>query len=130
MAVKKPKTIKAKENVDLEVQDVVLNNIDVQEEETQVKKEDTENEEGVVLTQEDPTENDVDAEVEPEEPTVSFKSEPTEKVAPERLVKIKPSVNHTCSIGGEYYELKAGKQISVPENVKFILSQSGMLAPL
>lgn len=52
------------------------------------------------------------------------------KTAPERLVKVSLTENHTCSIGGERYHFVKGKQYNVPESVKTILKQAGLLMPL
>lgn len=45
-------------------------------------------------------------------------------------VKIVLIKNHKCSIGGNWYSFTAGKQYIVPENVKTILRDAGLLAPL
>lgn len=53
------------------------------------------------------------------------------EVAPvEKNVKIRPNKNHTCHIGGEYYYFERGKYYNVPQNVKFILENAGLLMPL
>ena len=45
-------------------------------------------------------------------------------------VKIKMRTNHKCTIAMERYDLKAGQTYVVPENVKRILNNAGLLAPL
>lgn len=45
-------------------------------------------------------------------------------------VKIRMRVDHRCSIGTVRYDLKAGKTYNVPENVKRILNDAGLLSPL
>ena len=45
-------------------------------------------------------------------------------------VKIKMRTNHRCTIAMERYDLKAGQTYVVPENVKKILNEAGLLAPL
>jgi uncharacterized protein YaiE (UPF0345 family) len=49
---------------------------------------------------------------------------------PFKMVKVKTSVNHRCSIGGEWYDFVAGKCYNVPESVKKTLLKAGILAPL
>lgn len=49
---------------------------------------------------------------------------------PDKLVKIRLRENHKCFIGGERYFLDKGKTYNVPENVKRILDEEGVLAPL
>lgn len=48
----------------------------------------------------------------------------------EGKVKIRMRVDHKCCIAMERYDLKAGKTYTVPENVKRILNDAGLLAPL
>lgn len=49
----------------------------------------------------------------------------------EKNVKVKLSKPYKCCVGGVWYHLEADKQISVPENVKIILSKEpGLLKPL
>ena len=45
-------------------------------------------------------------------------------------VKIRMRVDHRCTIAMEHYDLKAGNTYVVPENVKRILNNAGLLAPL
>ena len=45
-------------------------------------------------------------------------------------VKIRMRVDHKCCIAMERYDLKADKTYVVPENVKRILNNAGLLAPL
>ncbi len=45
-------------------------------------------------------------------------------------VKIVLIEDHRCNIGGNWYAFKAGKHYNVPENVKNILKDAGLLAPL
>lgn len=54
----------------------------------------------------------------------------TESSPATRNVKIRLKKNHSCVIGGERYNFEAGKQVSVPENVKDILMRADMLLPL
>lgn len=49
---------------------------------------------------------------------------------PSGNVKIRMRVDHKCTIAMERYDLKAGKTYTVPENVKRILNNAGLLAPL
>lgn len=49
---------------------------------------------------------------------------------PPKSVKIKMAMSHRCNIGGTVYNLEKGKTYVVPENVKHILSKSGLLLPL
>ena len=74
--------------------------------------------------------------VEVEEPKVDV-VEVDEKVAEvkesdraEGKVKIRMRVDHKCCIAMERYDLKVGKTYTVPENVKRILNNAGLLAPL
>lgn len=48
----------------------------------------------------------------------------------EPIVKIRMRVDHNCNIGTERYYFVKGKVYNVPENVKRILNQAGLLAPL
>lgn len=54
----------------------------------------------------------------------------TESSPATRNVRIRLKRNHSCVIGGERYNFEAGKQVSVPENVKDILMRADMLLPL
>lgn len=42
-------------------------------------------------------------------------------------VKVKVKKDHSCCIGGVWYNLEAGKEINVPSNVKQILASAGLL---
>lgn len=53
-----------------------------------------------------------------------------EKAIKVELVTIKTNRNHICTIGGETYHFQRGESIEVPENVKDILANAGMLLPL
>ena len=48
----------------------------------------------------------------------------------DKRVRIRMRVDHHCSIAMEHYDLKQGKCYDVPENVKKILDEAGLLAPL
>lgn len=65
----------------------------------------------------------VEEEVVIEEPV---KEQPT----PVKMVKIKLKEEHKCHIGGEWYVFEAGRQYTVPEEVKYILSQNQLLLPI
>ena len=49
---------------------------------------------------------------------------------PNGNVKIRMRADHKCCIAMERYDLKEGKTYVVPENVKRILNNAGLLAPL
>lgn len=105
MAVKKAKTtdVKTEEiTVDVELDETVVEEIEVEVEE-QPK---------------------VDVEV--DEKIAEVK----ESDRAEGRVKIRMRVDHKCCIAMERYDLKAGKTYTVPENVKRILNNAGLLAPL
>ena len=55
---------------------------------------------------------------------------PEAKEIPDKNVKIKLRVNHKCHIGKEGYNFIAGKIYTVPENVKRILQEAGLLSAL
>ena len=57
-------------------------------------------------------------------------AEVKESNRPNGSVKIRMRVDHKCCIAMERYDLKAGKTYTVPENVKRILNNAGLLAPL
>lgn len=61
--------------------------------------------------------------------TVSADSVDTFKM-PKQNVKIRLRSNHSCTIGKESYEFKAGKVYTVPKNVKKVLNRAGLLSPL
>ena len=48
----------------------------------------------------------------------------------ERKVKICLAKDHSCSIGGIRYHFEAGKSYNVPEGVKSILRQAGLLSAI
>ena len=55
---------------------------------------------------------------------------PETKEIPDKNVKIKLRVDHKCHIGKENYNFIAGKIYTVPENVKRILQEAGLLSAL
>ena len=55
---------------------------------------------------------------------------PETKEIPDKNVKIKLRVNHKCHIGKENYNFIAGKIYTVPQNVKRILQDAGLLSAL
>ena len=55
---------------------------------------------------------------------------PEAKEIPDKNVKIKLRVNHKCHIGADNYNFIAGKIYTVPENVKRILQEAGLLSAL
>ena len=56
---------------------------------------------------------------------------PTKKAEkPVTMVRVMLNKDHRCSIGGEWYTFKKGKQYNVPENVKTILKRANLLLPL
>jgi len=70
-------------------------------------------------------------EEEVEEKTVEIVEEAVQDKRPvKRDVKIKMAKDHKCSIGGEFYNLKAGCTYNVPEFVKTVLAGAGVLSPL
>lgn len=44
-----------------------------------------------------------------------------------KKVKVKVKKDHSCCIGGEWYNLVAGKETNVPEHVKQILASANLL---
>lgn len=44
-----------------------------------------------------------------------------------KKVKVKVKKDHSCSIGGVWYNLVAGKETNVPEHVKQILANANLL---
>lgn len=48
----------------------------------------------------------------------------------DKSCRIKMRCDHSCFIGGEWYYLKEGSCYNVDENVKRILGNAGLLAPL
>lgn len=55
---------------------------------------------------------------------------PEAKEIPDKNVKIKLRVNHKCHIGADSYNFIAGKIYTVPQNVKRILQDAGLLSAL
>lgn len=55
---------------------------------------------------------------------------PETKEIPDKNVKIKLRVDHKCHIGKESYNFIAGKIYTVPQNVKRILQDAGLLSAL
>lgn len=53
-----------------------------------------------------------------------------DSVRKEGLVRVRMREDHKCIIAMEKYDLKKGQCYNVPENVKRILSEHGLLAPL
>jgi hypothetical protein len=78
---------------------------------------------------EEPVVAEVEEEVteEPAEEEVETVDIPEE---PEKKVKIRMRVDHNCTIAMENYDLKQGKTYDVPKDVKRILEEAGLLAPL
>lgn len=106
MAVKKANT-KATEKIDVEVTAEVIETPEVEIPEVEVE------------------------EPKVEEPKIEVNEKATEAVRPTNgSVKIRMRVDHKCCIAMERYDLKAGKTYTVPENVKRILNNAGLLAPL
>lgn len=66
----------------------------------------------------------------PDTPAVVMIDTDEEKRAPERMVKVAVAYKHGCTIGGERYDFVPGKQYNVPENVKEVLKQAGLLSAL
>lgn len=48
----------------------------------------------------------------------------------EKMVRVATTKDHRCRVGGETYYFTKGKQVTVPQDVKFILKNAGILAPL
>ena len=53
-----------------------------------------------------------------------------EEVKADKMVKIVTNVNHRCCVGGEWYFFTKDEVQIVPQNVKNILREAGLLAPL
>lgn len=58
------------------------------------------------------------------------KAKVDENNEPEANVKIRMRENHRCTIAMVRYDFKKGKLYTVPANVKRILNNAGLLAPL
>lgn len=126
MAVKK--TNKVTEEVKVEVPEVETDVEQTKVEEEPVNEEVTE--EVVNPEVEEPVAVEV-PEVEVKQPEVEVSEEEvTTSNKPNGNVKIRMRVDHKCCIAMERYDLKAGKIYVVPENVKRILNNAGLLAPL
>lgn len=112
-AVKKPEVIKVPEVT------TVLEEITIPEDTTEVE------ETTVVEVFEESKE--VEETKEPEKT-----EEPKTVIVPkaEKMVKVCPRANHACFIGGTRYNFIKGKTVTVPIQVKQILSKSDLLAPL
>lgn len=119
MAVKKANTKATKEvAVEVEIDETVET---VEQEEIETVVEETTGVEVEIPEVEEPK---VDVEVDKE----SVKVKESDRA--EGKVKIRMRVDHKCCIAMERYDLKAGKTYTVPENVKRILNNAGLLAPL
>ena len=120
--LKKAKTEELKKDVAVDVEVPVTDNT-----------EDAVIEETVDTDEIEEVEEDLTVEVpEVEEPTTDVVVE-TENIRtnkPSGNVKIRMRADHKCCIAMERYDLKAGKTYTVPENVKRILNNAGLLAPL
>lgn len=58
------------------------------------------------------------------------KAEPKGKAKAEANVRVKPNQDIRTYIGDSWYNLKKGKQETVPQTVKDILARAGLLDPL
>ena len=72
------------------------------------------------------TENKVETTLEVD----TSKAKVDEKKEPEANVKIRMREDHRCTIAMVRYDFKKGKLYTVPVNVKRILNNAGLLAPL
>ena len=118
MAVKKVKSEKETVEVAVDVAETEVVEETAIEEVTEVEAED--------LTVEVPT-----VEETPTEDVVVVDTENIKTSKPTNgNVKIRMRVDHKCCIAMERYDLKADKTYTVPENVKRILNNAGLLAPL
>ena len=109
MAVKKKQTKAVEEEVNV-VEEV--NAVEVVAEDIQENTEDVKNDSIEVVEEY----FDVDEEQIPEEKN--------------KNVRIRMRVDHRCTIAMERYDLKKGQCYNVPENVRNILNNAGLLAPL
>lgn len=113
----KKKVTKKDEEKKVEVE--VTETIDVKEEPVEEKAEEI----SEIVEVEEPKE-------EPKK-TVEIKEEAVQDNKPvKKDVKIKMARNHKCHIGGELYDLKEGQTYNVPEFVKMVLANAGVLSPL
>lgn len=127
MAVKKAnkatEDVKVETPVEVETLEVEVEAVETPVEE-QVEVEDTVETPEVEIPE-------VDVEEKKDEPKVEVdQTAPDTANRPNGKVKIRMRVDHKCTIAMERYDLKAGKTYTVPENVKRILNNAGLLAPL
>lgn len=109
-----------KKAVSKQVDDSKEKELELQEgEETEAPDEETSPEE---------TPEDKDSEETPEAKEPEVKVSAKAKAMPN--VRINPNADHRSYIGDQYYNLKKGKVITVPQNVKEILARAGLLDPL
>ena len=116
MAVKKKQT----------VNEVKVDEVEVKTDTEETKKDVADTDVVSVEISEEKEETD-GIEVNPEALVVNEVKIPEEK---DKKVKIRMRVDHHCTIGGEFYDLKAGKTFNVPADVKRIFSREGLLSPL
>lgn len=96
-----------------------------------VTKKEEEKKVEVVEVAEEKKEEPVEKEEKKEPEKVTIKKDAVQDNRPvKKEVKIKMARNHRCHIGGEYYDLKEGQTYNVPEFVKYVLANAGVLAPL
>lgn len=99
-----------KKNVDV-VEDVVTPEVENTEEEAPETPED------VLMVSEE----------EKAEETTSAESSDITIQSAEKNVKVKAKKDHSCCIGGVWYNLVAGKETNVPASVKQILANANLL---
>lgn len=99
-----------KKNADV-VEDVVTPEVENTEEEA------PETPDGVVMVSEE----------EKAEETTSAESSDITIQSAEKNVKVKAKKDHSCCIGGVWYNLVAGKETNVPASVKQILANANLL---
>lgn len=116
MAVKKKQT----------VDEVKVDEVEVKTDAEETKEDVADTDEVSVEIPEEKEETD-GIEVDPEALVVDEVKIPEEK---DKKVKIRLRVDHHCSIAMVRYDFKAGKVYDVPVNVKLILDNAGLLAPL
>ena len=127
MAVKKAN--KATEDVKVETPEVETPEVEVEAVETPVEQH-VEVEDTVETPEVEIPEVDVEEKKEDEPKVEVDQTAPDTANRPNGKVKIRMRVDHKCTIAMERYDLKAGKTYTVPENVKRILNNAGLLAPL
>ena len=81
---------------------------------------------GIAPEEENLTEEETQAEVDKDVPTISV----TPLGKEEKLVKIKPNFNGRPFIGVKYYTFVKGQEVNVPQHVKDILFEQGGLMAL